>query len=105
MELNEQTINGITLGQTYTDPITGLTGKATYYAVHITGCDRVALQPPFDDEKKKLPLSYTVDAPYLLDEDGNTAWNPSDHDKPEMTQTEEISEARQRGGPPMLADR
>ena len=70
--LNKQTIGGVTLGDVYTDKVTKLKGVATAYAVHITGCDRVILQPTMVEEGK-MPGSYWVDTSCLVDEDGNDA--------------------------------
>jgi hypothetical protein len=38
----------IMLGRTYTECVHGVTGVATMYAVHLTGCNRVLLSRPKD---------------------------------------------------------
>lgn len=38
----------IVLGETYTECVHGITGVATMYAVHLTGCNRVCLSRPKD---------------------------------------------------------
>lgn len=109
---NRQTICGITLGETYKDPITGLVGQAHSYAFQITGCDRVVLQPPFDEDKKDLPKAYSVDANYLEDLDGNPVWNPANNaPPPEVEEAGEeefpagVAPARMTGGPATYAPR
>lgn len=38
----------VVLGRTYTECVHGISGVATMYAVHLTGCDRVLLSRPKD---------------------------------------------------------
>lgn len=44
--------NVITLGATYKDKVTGFKGIAVAVTNYLSGCDRVALQPPLDKDGK-----------------------------------------------------
>ncbi len=64
----------VTLGDRYTDPITGFTGTAICRTVYLHGCARVGLQPTVDKDGK-------VPDPVYFDELQLTGVKPTKADK------------------------
>lgn len=59
----------IVLGRTYTECVHGITGVATMYAVHLTGCNRVLLSRPKDKSTSYAHLDEVwTDETTILDE-------------------------------------
>lgn len=52
------------LGKKVKCRFTGFSGRVMAFAVHITGCDRLSVQPPTDKDGK-LPDSYWFDVTQL----------------------------------------
>ena len=64
----------VTLGDRYTDPITGFTGVAVARTMYLHGCARVALQGPIDKDGK-------IPDPHYFDELQLTGVKPAKADK------------------------
>lgn len=58
-------VGPVTLGNTYTDSVMGIEGKATCYAIHLTGCNRVCLERILPDGEVR---EYWVDENRLVDQ-------------------------------------